>query len=205
MNPLSDKRILKLPNPNKQGNPISDVTHILGQIENGDGQAAEKLLPLVYDELRKLAAAKMAQENPGQTLQATALVHEAYIRLVDVDKGQHWDSRGHFFSAAAEAMRRILVERARRKQRVRHGGERLRISLDKVDVASTDSSKDVLALDVALAHLASEEPNVVKVVNLRYFAGFTIDETASALGISVRTANRHWAYAKAWLFQHLTN
>jgi RNA polymerase sigma factor (TIGR02999 family) len=184
---------------------MSDVTQILGQIEDGDGQAAEKLLPLVYDELRKLAAAKMAQEAPGQTLQATAPVHEAYIRLVDVEKAQHWESRGHFFSAAAEAMRRILVEQARRKQRIRHGGALLRISLDEVDLVDTGSCEDILALDVALTQLASEEPMVAKVVNLRYFTGFTIDETASALGISVRTANRHWAYAKAWLFQQLAN
>jgi RNA polymerase sigma factor (TIGR02999 family) len=183
---------------------MSDVTQILSQIEDGDGQAAEKLLPLVYDELRKLAAARMAQENPGQTLQATALVHEAYVRLVDVDKAQHWDSRGHFFGAAAEAMRRILVEQARRKRRVRHGGDRNQVRLSEVDLSDAASSDDILELDEALSDLANEEPTVAKVVNLRHFAGLTIDETASVLGISVRTANRHWAYAKAWLFQQMT-
>ena len=183
---------------------MNDVTQILSQIESGDPAAAEQLLPLVYDELRKLAAAKLAQEKPGQTLQATALVHEAYLRLVDTDKSRQWNSRGHFFGAAAEAMRRLLVEKARRGARIRHGGRHARIQLDKLDLAEPGASGDLLALDEALDRLAAEEPAAVEVVKLRYFAGLTIDQTAAALDISVRTANRHWAYAKAWLFQELT-
>jgi RNA polymerase sigma factor (TIGR02999 family) len=181
---------------------MSEVTHILSAIEQGDPHAAAQLLPLVYDELRKLAAQKMTQETPGQTLQATALVHEAYLRLVDDAQAQHWNSRGHFFAAAAEAMRRILVEKARRKQRHRHGGGRQRLDLDKVEVME-EAAEGLLALDEALEQLAQEEPAVAEVVKLRYFAGLTIEQTATALGLSVRTANRHWAYARAWLFQQL--
>lgn len=183
---------------------MTDVTRILSAIEEGDPSAAEQLLPLVYDELRRLATAKMVQENPGQTLQATALVHEAYMRLVDVEKAQHWNSRGHFFRAAAESMRRILIETARRKERIRHGGGQSRVQVDKLDLADVSASEDILALDEALQRLSVEEPTVTQVVKLRYFAGLTIEQAAAALGISVRTANRHWAYAKAWLFQELT-
>jgi RNA polymerase sigma factor (TIGR02999 family) len=183
---------------------MSDVTQILSQIEDGDGQAAEKLLPLVYEELRKLAAAKMAQENPGQTLQATALVHEAYIRLVDVDKAQHWDSRGHFFSAAAEAMRRILVENARRKAEPRHGGDLRRVDLEHATVQVNGSSDDLLALDEALIQLEHKDPLCVKVAQMRYFAGCTMPETAKALGISLRTAERNWTYARIWLHREMS-
>jgi RNA polymerase sigma factor (TIGR02999 family) len=182
---------------------MSEVTRILSAIEQGDPQAAEQLLPLVYDELRKLAAQKLAQEAPGQTLQATALVHEAYLRLVGEEGDAHWNSRGHFFAAAAEAMRRILVEGARRKQRIRRGGGRQRLDLDQLNLAAEGPGDSILALDEALARLAAEEKTVAEVVKFRYFAGMTIEQTAAALGISVRTANRHWAYAKAWLYQQL--
>ena len=182
---------------------MSEVTRILSAIEQGDPRAAEQLLPLVYDALRKLAAERMAQEKPGQTLQATALVHEAYLRLVDAEKAQHWNSRGHFFAAAAEAMRRILVEQARRKRRLRHGGDRKRIDLDQLELSADEAADDLLALDEALAKLAEEEAEAAQVVQLRYFAGLTIEQTAAALGMSVRTANRHWAFARAWLFQQL--
>jgi RNA polymerase sigma factor (TIGR02999 family) len=181
---------------------MSEVTRILATIEQGDPRAAEGLLPLVYDELRELAGRKLAREKPGQTLQATALVHEAYLRLVGDEEVRHWNSRGHFFAAAAEAMRRILVEKARRKRRQRHGGGWKRIDLDGFDLGK-ESSDELLALDEALDRLAAEEPGVAEVVMLRYFAGLTIEETAAALGISVRTANRHWAFAKAWLYQQL--
>ncbi len=183
---------------------MTDVTQILNAIEQGDPHAAQQLLPLVYDELRRLAAEKMAQERPGQTLQATALVHEAYLRLVDEDKARHWNSRGHFFAAAAEAMRRILIEQARRKQRGRHGGGRKRLDLDRRDPADEQSGDDFLAVDEALERLAAEDAKVAEVVKLRYFAGLTIEETAAAMGISVRTANRHWAFARAWLYQQLS-
>ena len=182
---------------------MSHVTRILSAIEQGDPHAAEQLLPLVYDELRKLAAQRLAQEPPGRTLQATALVHEAYLRLVDVDKTEQWNSRGHFFAAAAEAMRRILIEDARRKGRVKHGGRRARIELDHVDLADDGTGEDILALDEALERLTAEEPVAAEVVKLRYFAGLTTDQAAVTLGISLRTANRHWAYAKAWLFQQM--
>ena len=182
---------------------MSDVTQILSQIESGDPKAAEQLLPLVYDELRGLAAQKMAQEMPGRTLQATALVHEAYIRLVDVDKVQHWDSRGHFFAAAAEAMRRILVESARRKQRIRRGGDRRRIDLETFDPADERVSEDLLVLDEALTKLAAEDETVAEVVKLRYFAGLTIEQTATTLGISEDTINRKWAFARACLYHEI--
>ena len=178
---------------------MSDVTRILSEIEQGDPNAAEQLLPLVYDELRKLAAAKLAQEKPGQTLQATALVHDAYIRLVDVEKTQHWDSRGHFFAAAAEAMRRILVEQARRKHRLKRGGEHQRIPLEQVELDCGFSCDELLALDEAIARLESIDPEKAKVVQLRFFVGMNHDEVAKALGISSVTARRHWRYARAWL------
>ena len=182
---------------------MPDVTQILSQIESGDPSAAEQLLPLVYDELRKLAAAKLAQERPGQTLQATALVHDAYIRLVDVEKAQHWDSRGHFFAAAAEAIRRILVENARKKARVRHGGGRIRVDLEQAVSLAEEAGDDLLPLDEALARFAVLEPAKVELVKLRYFAGFSIDEAADLLGISRTSAKRYWAYARAWLLAEL--
>jgi RNA polymerase sigma factor (TIGR02999 family) len=177
---------------------MSDVTRILTAIEQGDPHAAEQLLPLVYDELRKLAAQKLAQERPGQTLEATALVHEAYIRLVDVEKPQPWNSRGHFFAAAAEAMRRILVENARRKSSRKHGGDRPRLELDPSRVAAPETPDDLLALDEALTKLTAEEPEVAELVKLRYFAGLTIPQAAAQLKISPRTADAWWSYAKAW-------
>ena len=182
---------------------MSDITHILSQIESGDPSAAELLLPLVYDELRKLAAARMAQEAPGQTLQATALVHDAYLRLVDVKQAQHWDSRGHFFSAAAEAMRRILIEQARSKNRQKRGGGAMRISLEAAaTLTQGDESAcdDLLALDAALTQLEADAPEKAQVVELRYFAGLTLEQTAASLGISLATVKRHWVYARAWLY-----
>jgi RNA polymerase sigma factor (TIGR02999 family) len=178
---------------------MSDVTRILKSIEDGDQKAAEELLPLVYDELRKLAAAKLAQEKPGQTLQATALVHEAYIRLVDVDQAQHSNSRGHFFGAAAQAMRRILVDNARRKQSLKEGGDVIRHSVSLDQLNQQETSDELLALDDALHSLSVENPPVARLVELKYFGGLTLDEAATALEISVRTAHRYWAYAKAWL------
>jgi RNA polymerase sigma factor (TIGR02999 family) len=163
---------------------MSEVTHILSAIEAGDPHAAEQLLPLVYDELRKLAARKLAQEKPGQTLEATALVHEAYLRLVDVDKAQHWNSRGHFFAAAAEAMRQILVQNARRRSRVKHGGGRTRIDVDDLEIAAPERSEDLLALDEALTQLAAADPQAAELVKLRYFAGCTIPQAAEVLGVS---------------------
>ena len=182
---------------------MPDVTQILSQIESGDPSAAEQLLPLVYEELRKLAAAKLAQEKPGQTLQATSLVHEAYIRLVDVEKAQHWNSRGHFFGAAAEAMRRILLNRARDKGRLKRGGERHKVDLEKVDLAVDTPYEDLLALDESIERLAEENGECANLVKLRFFAGLSIDDAATALGISASTAKRHWAYARAWLFDAL--
>ncbi len=178
---------------------MSDVTQILSQIEQGDPQAAEKLLSLVYDELRKLAAAKLAHENPGQTLQATALVHDAYIRLVDVEKAQHWNSRGHFFGAAAEAMRRILVENARRKAGPQAGGGMQRLDISHVDPELPESGLDLIALHEALERLAVKDARKAELVKLRFFAGLTNEQAAQALGITVRTAYSDWAYAKAWL------
>jgi RNA polymerase sigma factor (TIGR02999 family) len=183
---------------------MSEATRILSALERGDPRAAGELLPLVYEELRKLAAQKMAQEVPGQTLQATALVHEAYLRLVGPDQVKDWNSRGHFYAAAAEAMRRILVESARRKGRVRHGGGRTRVDIDVV-ISGCDerASDDLLALDDALGRLEAELPDVAAVVKLRYFAGMTAPQAADALGLSLRTANRHWAFARAWLLDAL--
>jgi len=182
---------------------MSDVTRILSKIEQGDSQAAEQLLPLVYDELRKLAAAKLADEKPGQTLQATALVHEAYLRLVDGDKPQHWKGRGHFFGAAAEAMRRILINRARDKSRAKRGGGLRKINLDKMEIAVETPCDDLLALDDALERLAGENRQCADLVKLRFFAGLSVNDAGSALGISPRTADRHWAYARAWLCDEL--
>ncbi len=182
---------------------MSDVTRILNAIEQGDARATEKLLPLVYEELRLLAAQKMSQELPGQTLQATALVHEAYIRLVEA-KDQNWNSRGHFFRAAAEAMRRILVENARRKKSLKYGGDRQRIGLGEPNLAVEGPSDDLLALDEALNRLSSAEPCVADLVKLRYFAGLTIDQVAEIQGISRRAAIDHWAYARSWLTREIT-
>ena len=182
---------------------MSEVTRILSAIEQGDTSAAEQLLPLVYDELRQLAAAKFAQEQPGQTLQATALVHEAYLRLVDVDKAQAWNGRGHFFAAAAEAMRRILVERARKRGRLKRGGDRQRLDLDALQLCGPEVADELLALDEALAELARKHPDKAELVKLRYFAGLTIAEAAQALGISTSTADRHWTYARAWLYRRI--
>ena len=178
---------------------MSEVTHILSAIAQGDPHAAEQLLPLVYDELRKLAAERMAQERPGQTLQATALVHEAYLRLVNVGEAQPWDSRGHFFAAAAEAMRRILIEQARRKQRDRHGGGLQRVELREEDAVVPPGDEQLLLLDEALTKLAEIRPQAAKLVQLRFFSGLTLDEAAPLVGISSRTARRLWVFARAWL------
>lgn len=178
---------------------MGDVTRILSVIENGDSSAAEQLLPLVYDELRKLAAARMAQESPGQTLQATALVHEAYLRLVDVETAQHWNSRGHFFAAAAEAMRRILIEQARRKESLKAGGGRNRSGFANVELMPSTSQIDLLALNDALSKLEAANPRKAELVKLRFFAGLTNQEAADVLGISASTADNDWAYAKSWL------
>jgi RNA polymerase sigma factor (TIGR02999 family) len=183
--------------------PMNEVTRVLSAIEEGDPHAAEQLLPLVYDELRKLAARKLAQEEPGQTLEATALVHEAYLRLVDTEKAQHWDSRGHFFAAAAEAMRRILLDSARGKKRLKRGGGRRRIDLDQVKIALDSSDEQLLALDEALALLAVEDPGAAQLVHLRFFAGLTLKDAAASLGLARRTAERQWAYARAWLYARL--
>ena len=182
---------------------MKDVTRILCAIEKGDSHAAEQLLPLVYDELRKLAAQKLAREKPGQTLQATALVHEAYLRLVDVEEAPHWNSRGHFFAAAAEAMRRILIEQARRKGRRKHGGERRRLDLQAAELTVQAPNIDILAVDEAVTQLAIKHPEKAELVKLRYFAGLTLPEAATVLGISTPTAERHWRYARAWLARHL--
>lgn len=182
---------------------MTDVTQILSQIERGETQAAEQLLPLVYDELRRLAAVKLAHEKPGQTLQATALVHEAYLRLVDTEKAQRWDSRRHFFAAAAEAMRRILVDNARRKQRKRRGGELKKLELKEGDLVAVDDYAELLALDEALEQLADETPEKAELVKLRYFAGLTEQQAAEALGISRATASRYWTYARAWLYRRI--
>jgi RNA polymerase sigma factor (TIGR02999 family) len=183
---------------------MTAVTRILCAVEQGDPHAADQLLPLVYDELRQLAAQKLSQERPGQTLQPTALVHEAYLRLVDVEKAQHWNSRGHFFAAAAEAMRRILLNRARDKQRCKRGGGWRRLDLDRLAVADDASDDDLLALDEALDRLAQENQPCAAVVQLRFFAGLTLEEAAACLGLARRTADRYWAYARAWLYDALT-
>jgi RNA polymerase sigma factor (TIGR02999 family) len=182
---------------------MSEVTRILSAIEQGDPHAAEQLLPLVYDELRQLAAHKLAQEKPGQTLQATALVHEAYLRLVDGGQSIQWDHRGHFFAAAAEAMRRILVEQARRKRRLKRGGDRVKQDLDELNLEAPEVPDDLLALDEALAQLAATNSPAAELVKLRYFAGLTVAQAAKALGISPRKADFLWAYARAWLLQKI--
>jgi RNA polymerase sigma factor (TIGR02999 family) len=181
---------------------VSDVTRLLGAIDHGDSKAAEELLPLVYDELRRLAAARMAQESPGQTLQATALVHEAWLRLVGSNES-HWNSRGHFFGAAAEAMRRILLERARKKGRVRHGGQLQRVDFEQVTMATQDSDDVIVAIHEALEKLAAESPQKAEIVKLRYFAGMEHAEIAEVLGVSEPTVRRHWAYARSWLYAEL--
>lgn len=198
---------------------MSDVTRILTQIESGDPSAAEQLLPLVYDELRKLAAARLAQEKPGQSLQATALVHEAYLRLVaspgrdtssashgreSGEAEQHWNSRGHFFGAAAEAMRRILVDQARRKREVKHGGELQRVAIDGLEPIAAGPSDDLLALDESLGRLEALDPLAASVVKLRYFGGLSMPEAAESLGIPLRTAERNWTYARTWLHRDLS-
>jgi RNA polymerase sigma factor (TIGR02999 family) len=178
---------------------MNEVTRILSAIEQGEPQAAEQLLPLVYDELRRLATQKLAQEKPGQTLQATALVHEAYLRMIDVDTPQNWNSRKHFFAAAAEAMRRILVESARRKRRVKHGGQRQRQELHPDLVATQEPDEAILAVDAALAKLVERDALKARLIELRYFAGLTGDQAAEILGISPSSADRHWLFARAWL------
>ena len=184
---------------------MNEVTQILSKIESGDPDASSELLPLVYEELRKLAAARMAAEKPGQTLQATSLVHEAYIRLVDVETVQRWNSRGHFFGAAAEAMRRILIDHARSRKRQKRGGDRQKLNLDNIDVAMTASFDELDALNEALVKLAEVDPVKAELVQLRYFAGLTIEQAAELLGISRATASRYWTYARAWLFNEIRN
>lgn len=184
---------------------MSDVTRILSQIEAGNLVAAEQLLPLVYEELRKLATASLGREKPGQTLQATALVHEAYIRLVDQESRQSWQNRRHFFGAAAEAMRRILVENARRKQRRKHGGGQRRVDLSDCDLATNVAPDDLLDIDEALHRFAAVEPTKAELIRLRFFAGLSVEDAADVLGISRATANRNWTYARAWLFAELTD
>ena len=183
---------------------MTEATEILAAIAGGDRQAADRLLPLVYDELRSLARQKLAREKSDQTLQATALVHEAYLRLVGSDMSPAWDSRGHFFAAAAEAMRRILIENARRKRRTKHGGQLRRVDLDEVSLAVDDPHEDVVAISEALDRLAQADPQAAEFVKLRYFAGLSVDEAAGVLSISPRTAQRDWAYARAWLYRELS-
>jgi RNA polymerase sigma factor (TIGR02999 family) len=182
---------------------MNEVTQILSAIDQGDPHAAEQLLPLVYDELRRLAAQKLTQEKPGQTLDATALVHEAYLRLVDVDRAQHWNSRGHFFAAAAEAMRRILVDSARSKRSQKHGGGLGRQPLDEATIVAPEAGEDIVAVDEALERLAASDREAAELVKLRFFAGLTAQQAADALGISARTADRVWGYARAFLLKEL--
>jgi RNA polymerase sigma factor (TIGR02999 family) len=183
---------------------MTDVTRILSAIQQGDPRAAEQLLPLVYDELRRLAAERMAQERPGQTLQATALVHEAYLRLVDAQGAQHWETRGHFFAAAAEAMRRILINRARDKGRHKRGGGWQRLELDRLAVADKATEEEAIAVDEALRRLEQRNKPCADLVKLRFFAGLRMEEAAAALGISPRTAHRYWAFARAWLYDAMS-
>jgi RNA polymerase sigma factor (TIGR02999 family) len=187
----------------KRGHRMSEVSRILERLEQGDGIAAEQLLPLVYQEMRKLAARKLAHEKPGQSLDATGLVHEAYLRLVGPTDGKRWKDHGHFFAAAAEAMRHILVDRARRKRRPKHGGGHRRIELDSNVPAPPAAEGDLLALDNALTRLAADDPEAAQVVQLRYFAGLSVEQAAQSLGMSRATAYRHWTFARAWLLQQL--
>ena len=182
---------------------MSDVTQILNAIEQGDSHAVERLLPLVYDELRKLAAQRLTHEKPGQTLDATALVHEAYLRLVDVGQSAQWNGRGHFFAAAAEAMRRILIERARGKAREKHGGDWRRVDFENVDMTNSIEPEQLVELNDALDRLTELDPIAGGLVKLRYFAGLALDQAATALNISSATAYRHWAYARAWLYSEM--
>jgi RNA polymerase sigma factor (TIGR02999 family) len=182
---------------------MNEVTRILSAVEQGDPHAANQLLPLVYDELRRLAAQKLAHEASGQTLQATALVHEAYLRMVDAEKAQHWDSRGHFFAAAAQAMQRILVENARRKRRIKHGGQFERVEIELADLPTRMPPEELIALDEALGELQRQDPVKAKLVTLRYFGGMTIEQASAVLGISRVTAHRYWTYARAWLHQRI--
>ena len=182
---------------------MNDITRILSAIEKGDPTATDKLLPLVYQELRSLAAAKLANEKPGQTIQPTVLVHEAYLRLVNADESQHWNSRGHFFKAAAESMRRILIENARRKQRQRHGGGRRRIDIDAFDGGGGQRDEELLALDEVLDRFEQRWPEKAMLVKLRYFSGMTIPEAAQVMGVSRATAERHWTFARAWMHDQL--
>lgn len=184
---------------------MGDVTRILRAIEDGDLHAAEQLLPFVYDELRRLATQKLANEQPGQTLQGTALVHEAYLRLVDARTDQHWDGRGHFFAAAAEAMRRILIERARQKASLKRGGDARRVDLDALDSVPAESFDEMLAVDEALQALERHDPSAASLVKLRFYAGLTHQEAADALGISRRAADRIWALARAWLYRQIAD
>jgi RNA polymerase sigma factor (TIGR02999 family) len=183
---------------------MSKVTRILAAIEKGDVRAVDELFPLVYQELRQLAAQRISKEKPGQTLQATALVHEAYLRLVGAE-GQRWSGRRHFFSAAAEAMRRILIENARRKKRIRHGGGWQRVDLDKAKLVGEKSSDELIALDEALERLSEEDKEAAELIKLRFFAGLTMEQAAEVLGMAQRTAERNWAYARAWLYKELSN
>jgi len=189
--------------PRRKVAVVSDVTHILNAIEQGDARAADELLPLVYEELRSLAARRLSHESPGQTLQATALVHEAYLRLMG-NESHTWQGRAHFFAAAAEAMRRILVENARRKGRLKRGAGRRRVDLDAVSLAIETPAEDLIALDEAFTRLVAEDPQAAEVVKLSYFGGFTLEEAAEVLGISRRTAQRYWAFARAWLYEEMT-
>jgi RNA polymerase sigma factor (TIGR02999 family) len=189
---------------------VANFTRLLHEVNTGDTEASDKLLPLVYEQLRAMADRKMRGESADNTLQATALVHEAYLRLVDVDQAQRWDGRGHFFAAAAEAMRRILVERARRRNRIRHGGGRKRLDLDQLQTHLQDnddkySAEELLALNDALDELAAQDPDAAQAVKLRYFAGLTTEQSAAAMDVSVRTAHRQWVYAKAWLYEYLSD
>ncbi len=185
-------------------NPVTDVTRLLNAIESGDQLATEQLLPLVYDELKRIAASKLAKDRPGQTLQTTALVHEAYLRLVGDGDACAWDTRGHFFAAAAEAMRRILVERARSRNRLKRGGDWQRVDVDSIESPIAEPNVDIEALDEALCELESLQPDKAALVKLRYFAGLSVSEAADALGISTATAGRSWRYARAWLADKLT-
>lgn len=199
----ADPSYSKLRGISRYARNMSQVTRILSQIEAGDPTAAEQLLPLVYDELRKLAAARLAQEKPGQTLQPTALVHEAYLRLVDVEQAQSWHGRGHFFGAAAEAMRRILLNRARDKGRIKRGGRLRKVDLEQAELAINTPHEQLVAIDEAIERLAAETPVCGQLVKLRFFVGLTLEETAAAMNISLSTAKRYWAYARAWLFDAL--